>query len=319
MVPEFRAVTVNVNGSGHKNRRRRLRRNKDEGFGGRERKLVSLKGIDDRDPIVDASDDSFSERRQPSNAATRGRRMEPSQVRRQPFRDPADVEIVGPSGKAPRSQRTKPFSQAAQPPGAKRRSMGDLDELSEDVVHDTARGATRQTNINSIQNRLPQSASLSHRADITASRFAPTVPNPTSVLRFPVKGCLCLPGHIYSSSRGTPDGFEADDPCFLKPTQGPPVALIACNDDGSEAVDLGWLRVDPPRVQRVHYSKNSPIVKIAQSSLAEKSIGGTMFLEFFEWEDAERLVKWMGADTADYGRVESQWVQPCLSCQRTPC
>lgn len=301
VLPEYRVVNAHLGGV---RTGRRHRRPRDTGSSTRGPKLVSLRTVGSRDPIVDASDESSSEQRLPSHASTKGRRLEPSQARRQPFRDPADAEIVRSSGKAPGSQQTKLQYRATQPQGTKRSITGDLDELSEDVNYNTAT-SSRRTNINGTNNYAPQSASISHRADIISSRYAPSTPNPLDVEGLAVKGAFCTPGYIYSSAIGTPGGYESDDPCVLRAAKGPSTALLAFNLDGSESSKSDWLRVDLARVLRVHYSRGCPKIKIAQSSSVKKAIGATMFLEFWSWDDADHLIKWIGAKTAEPDRLES--------------
>lgn len=302
-IPEFQVLYDRLHGESRNRPRRRYRQMRSIP---QSAKLFSVRNSSSRDPIVDASDDSISEQSGSGTAKHRSRPMAPNRAAgRQPFRDPADAEIIGSSKKALGSQPTKPASEANQAQGSKRRKTSDLDELSEDVVHTRSRVSTK-TNANTSQNHAPKSSSISRRGDLTPSQFGTSTRNSAIVDGLEVKASLCLPGHTYFSARGAPEGDVADSRCVLRPVDGQPGSLVAFNLDGSRSTKFDWLRVDKHKTLRVHFSKECGFIKIAQSAMSEKSSGAVMLLEFFNPADAVQLTEWIGAtDPRGCGRLES--------------
>ena len=301
-LPEFRCVDGLVSGHHHG---RRHRRHKDKSFGNKAPRVSYYTDIDDRDPIVDLSDESGSEKNRLGNGRPVPKPRASSgsaHPERLSFRGPADAEISRLNKPPPQrvgQQRQRPLVR-----GTKRPNPEELDELSEDTPYLIPRGNKRinidpggNGNRNGNSNDKPTSNAASNAShSLSVSRRGDIMP--TNISRFTstvghlhLKGAVRIPSHVYSSSIGMPPNLQSNEPCYLKAVDGPPVGLFPFLENGTPYTDQHWLRVELPKLRAVQYSRDSRILKVSQSASAD--CGSLMFFEFFDSESVALVARWL--------------------------
>ncbi|OIW29938.1 cysteine proteinase [Coniochaeta ligniaria NRRL 30616] len=274
-IKEFRAVE----GIHDPSRRPRTenRRSRPQG-----RRLMHLNAsMDEKDPIQDMSDESFTSYLKPGSAT-----------------DSADIQILGIGSKAAKSPARQDFAHTLNR-NKKRLNHGEMNGEMDELADDPDYGSShphKKLNTGTKRPQQTKSSSISTRGDLKPSLCADAKKGPLGDDSLPLKVAVWKPNHIYDASESLTDDGNPEHVVLSSREVNPATAILRLLRAASpleEPAKYGWFQIQSQKMHRVKFNYDQSLVKITLPTSIDTNLGAVLYLQLYSPEDTKKFSSWV--------------------------